>query len=239
MSRTRILALAVLSAGTAACNAQSGQQQQQQQPSTAQQSGENDPTRRAAGGGAMPAGWQVRIDDKDAGRYTNNDVRFVPMGGGFHITSGPAAIYPGADLPNEFVLEATFNQTKAPQHPEAYGLFFSGKDLANSDKQEYVYFLVRGNGQFLINHRAGPEVHKILDWRDHPAVRKQDADGKATNQLTVRAGADSVRFLANGQQVAAISRREIANPGGRAGLRVNHNLDLHVTGFRASPGAAR
>jgi hypothetical protein len=235
MIRSRMLTLALLAVTAGACNAQSGQQQQQ----PAQQGGDTDPTQRAQGG-TIPAGWQIRLDDKDASRYTTNDVRFVPMGGGFHITSGPAAIYPGADLPNgPFVLEATFNQTKAPAHPEAYGLFFSGKDLDNSDKQEYVYFLVRGTGQFLINHRAGRDVHKIFDWQDNAAINKQDASGQATNQLTVRAGADSVRFLANGKQVAAISRQVISNPGGRAGLRVNHNLDVHVTGFRATPGASR
>jgi hypothetical protein len=231
MSWSRILALALLTVATSACTAQSGQQQQ-----PAQQGGDTDPTRRAAGG-TIPAGWQIRIDDKDAERYTTNDIKFVSMGDGFHITSGPAAIYPGADLPNEFVLEATFNQTQAPRHPEAYGLFFSGKDLENSDKQEYVYFLVRGNGQFLINHRAGRDVHKIFDWQDNAAIRKQDASGQSSNRLTVRAGADSVRFLANGQRVAAISRQEISNPRGKAGLRVNHNLDVHVTGFRAAPGA--
>jgi hypothetical protein len=232
MTRSRMLTLALLAAAASACNAQSGQQQQQRPA----QAGEADPTQRAQGG-SVPAGWQIRLDDKDATRYTANDVRFVPMGGGFHITSGPAAIYPGADLPNgPFVLEATFNQTKAPAHPEAYGLFFSGKDLDNSDKQEYVYFLVRGTGQFLINHRAGRDVHKIFDWQDNAAIKKQDANGQAANQLAVRAGADSVRFLANGKQVAAISRQVITNPGGRAGLRVNHNLDVHVTGFRAAPG---
>jgi hypothetical protein len=234
MVRSRILALALLTAASSACNAQSSQQQQQR---PAQQAGDTDPTRRAAGG-SIPAGWQIRLDDKDATRYTTNDVRFVPMGCGFHSTSGPAAIYPGAQLPNSpFVLEATFNQTKAPTHPEAYGLFFSGRDLESSDKQQYVYFLVRGNGQFLINHRAGRDVHKIIDWQDNAAIRKQDASGQATNQLTIRAGTDSVRFLANGAQVAAISRQEISNAGGQAGLRVNHNLDVHVTGFRATPGA--
>jgi hypothetical protein len=233
MSRRRTFTLALLAAVSSACSAQSGQQEQP----PAQQAGETDPTQRVAGG-SVPAGWQIRLDDKDTGRYTTNDVRFVPMGGGYHITSGPAAIYPGADLPNgDFVLEATFNQTKAPAHPEAYGLFFSGKDLDSPDKQEYVYFLVRGNGQFLINHRAGRDVHKILDWAPNAAIRAQDASGQASNQLTVRAGADSVRFLANGKQVAAISRQVISNPGGRAGLRVNHNLDVHVTDFRAAAGA--
>lgn len=202
---------------------------------SSQQAGDADPTQRAVGG-SVPAGWEVRLDDKDMERYTANDVRFVSANGGFQVTTGPAAIFPGADLPNgEFVLEATFTQTKAPAHPEAYGLFFSGQNLGDSDKQEYVYFLVRGNGQYLVNHRAGRDVHKIQDWTPHAAIRSQGGDGRATNQLTVRAGSDSVRFLANGSQVAAISRRTVSNVGGRAGLRINHNLDLEVTGFRAEP----
>ena len=233
--RSQILALALFTAVSSACDAQSGQQGQR----PASQQGESDPTRRAAGG-SIPAGWQIRLDDKDATRYSTNDISFTPMGGGFHITSGPAAIYPGADLPNgEFVLEATFSQMEAPRHPEAYGVFFAGRDLDDSDKQTYVYFLVRGNGHFLINHRAGRDVHKIFDWQENAAIRKQDASGKATNQLTVRAGADSVRFMANGQQLAAISRNEITDPGGKAGLRVNHNLNVHVTGFRAAAGAKK
>jgi hypothetical protein len=233
--RRSIFTLVLLVAVSSACDAQSGQQRQR----PAQQGGQDDPTRRAAGG-SIPAGWQIRIDDKDAGRYTTSDVSFMPMGGGFHITSGPAAIYPGADLPNgEFVLEATFNQMEAPRHPEAYGLFFAGRDLDDSDKQTYVYFLVRGNGQYLINHRAGRDVHKIVDWTPSAAVKQQDASGKASNQLAIRARADSVRFFANGQQVAAISRQEITNTGGKAGLRVNHNLNVHVLGFRAQAGARK
>jgi hypothetical protein len=232
--RSTIVTLAMLTAVSAACSAQSGQPEQR----PAQQ-GENDPTRRAAGG-AVPAGWQIRLDDKDQGRYTANDISFMKMGDGFHITSGPAAIYPGAEMSKgPFVVEATFTQTQAPHHPEAYGLFFAGRDLTDSDKQTYVYFLVRGTGQFLINHRAGRDVHKIFDWTENAAVRKQDESGKATNQLTIRVGTDSVRFVANGTQVAAISRQEISDPGGKVGLRVNHNLDVHVTGFRATPGATR
>src|SRR5688500_7989697 len=76
--RSRMFMLALLTAASAACNAQSGQQQQQQR--AAQQGGETDPTQRAAGG-TIPAGWQIHLDDKDAARYTTNDVRFVPMGG--------------------------------------------------------------------------------------------------------------------------------------------------------------
>ena len=74
-------------------------------------------------------------------------------------------------------------------------------------------------------------MHRIVPWTASAALNKQDAAGKARNALSVTVGADSVRFLANGKQVHAISRQEITNADGAAGLRVNHNLNVHVDGF--------
>ena len=47
--------------------------------------------------------------------------------------------------------------------------------------------------------------------------------------------ADSVRFVANGTQVAAVSRASVGGAAGTAGIRVNHNLDVHVDGFAVRP----
>src|SRR5256885_12716964 len=81
-------------------------------------------------GGPLPAGWTVRLDDKETGR-TVNDTRFVAMGSGYHVTSGPAAIYysPANQVTGPFSASARFRQTKAPTHPEAYGLVFGGPSL--------------------------------------------------------------------------------------------------------------
>jgi hypothetical protein len=192
-----------------------------------------DPTIPVAAG-AVPQGWSIRLDDKDQGRFTVNDTRFVSMGDGFHVTSGPAAIYyPNQPLPNQpFSIEASFTRTRAPQHAEAYGLFFGGQNLEDSQRQDYMYFIVRGDGQYNISHRGGTEVHRIVAWTPHPAVRRAAADGSVTDALRINVGADSVRFLANGQQVASFSRTQVAQVGGHAGLRVNRNLDVHIGGFR-------
>ena len=194
---------------------------------------EADPTRKVAAG-KLPAGWQVRLDDKDMNRYTAADTKFETMGDGYHVTSGPAALYyneahaaPG----DTYTVTATFTQTKAPTHPEAYGIFLSGRNLADSDKQDYAYFLVRGTGEYMVNHRAGKEIHKIIPWTKHEAVAAQDANGKATNTLTAVFAADSVRLSVNGTQVAALPRDHYRNTSGVAGLRVNHNLDVHVAKF--------
>ena len=195
--------------------------------------GANDPTHKVAGG-ALPAGWMGRTD-KPTDKLT--DAKFVAMGSGFHATSGPAAIYwnPKNVVTGPFTATTTVTQTKAPTHPEAYGIFFMGKDL-DTPQQNYAYFLVRGDGKYMVNHRAGAELHKIIPWTDNAAVNKADASGKATNKLTVDATkADSVRLLVNDKQVAALPMSHLGKTDGLVGLRVNHNLDVHIGDLTITP----
>ncbi|MFL5617950.1 MAG: hypothetical protein ACJ79A_06075 [Gemmatimonadaceae bacterium] len=195
--------------------------------------GANDPTHKVAGG-ALPAGWMGRTD-RPTDKLT--DAKFVAMGSGFHATSGPAAIFwnPKTVTSGPFTATTTVTQTKAPMHPEAYGIFFMGKDL-DTPQQSYMYFLVRGDGKFLVNHRAGAQVHKVIDWTENAAVVKADANGKATNKLTVDATkSDSLRFLVNGKQVAALPANQFGTTNGLVGLRVNHNLDVHIAELTVTP----
>jgi hypothetical protein len=161
----------------------------------------------------------------------------VAMGPGYHVTSGPAAIYwnPKTVTSGPFTATTTLTQTKAPTHPEAYGIFFMGKDL-DTPTQSYMYFIVRGDGKYLVNHRAGEAVHKLIPWTDNAAIVKADANGKATNKLTVDATkADSVRLLVNGTQVAALPTSQFGGTNGLVGLRVNHNLDVHIGDLTVTP----
>lgn len=190
---------------------------------------ESDPDRKAAGG-RLPAGWTGRTD-RDNTKLS--DAKFAAKSGGWQVTSGPAAIYwrTRDNVTGPFNVSATFAQLKAPTHPEAYGLMFMGKSLM-SPQQNYAYLLVRGDGKFMVNHRAGADIHKIIPWTDHAAVKKQDASGKVTNTLTVDASrADSLRMLVNGTQVAAIAGSHLGSTNGFVGLRINHNLDVQVSRF--------
>jgi hypothetical protein len=196
---------------------------------------EKDPDKKAEGG-ALPAGWTGRTDRENA---QLSDAKFVAMGTGYHVTSGPAAIYwKDGDVKGPFTASATFTQTKAPAHPEAYGLFFMGRNLVTPE-QNYAYLLVRGDGKVMVKHRAGKDVHTIIDWTASDAVKKQDANGKATNTLTVDASRpDSVRLLVNGTQVAAMAGSHMGSTDGAVGLRVNHNLDVHIADFAITKKAA-
>ena len=201
----------------------------------------NDPTKVVTGGGISLPGWKGRVDPQAAKAGRNiGEVKVVTMGSGFHVTAGPAAIYwnPANTAKGNYSVSAGFTQTKAPMHPEAYGLFIGGKDL-DASNQSYAYFVVRGDGKYLINHRANDStVHKIVDWTANDALKPADANGKATNKLSIVVGPDKVSFLANGVEVKSLPRANLDGMGqgtvGIAGVRVNHNLDVHVDGFAAT-----
>ncbi len=195
----------------------------------------NDPDKPAGGSGVLPAGWSNRLD-----RATDKlaDVKFEPMGAGLHFTTGPSGIYwRAADaVTGNFHAIARFTRTKAPAHAEAYGLFVGGNDLTG-DAQSYVYFLVRADGMYTIRHRNGPGVPGNLTtggnrngWVAHEAVAKADSAGKATDQLEVSLAGGKLTFKANGKTVQEVDAAGLKLTG-VVGIRMNHNLDVHVDGF--------
>ena len=197
----------------------------------AQSSGSaKDPDRPVEGGGALPAGWSARPD----GSADVKGVKFVTMEPGYHLTLGPATIlYRQTDKANgPFHTLATFHQMKKLKHSEGYGLFLGGQALAGKD-QKYTYFLVRDDGSYLIKRRDGEKTTDLSKgWTPHPAVKKADASGKATNLLEIDAKQNpgKVDFKVNGQTVHTANAKDMSTKG-IVGIRVNHNLDLHIEGF--------
>ena len=107
-------------------------------------------------GGVMHDGWQARLD---SGRADVNDLHFRSMGSGFHVTTGPHAIFwnPSNTGSGTYTLSASFTQTQPSSHPNSFGLFFGGQGL-DGDGQRYTYFLIREDGQFLIKKRMGGDT---------------------------------------------------------------------------------
>jgi hypothetical protein len=180
-------------------------------------------------GGTVPAGWTVRADKGDA-----SGAKIQTMGKGLHVTTGPAIILYRAntDGSGPFHTLATFTQTKPSKHPEGYGLFVGGKGLDGA-AQQYVYFLVRQDGSYLIKRRDGEQTSDVSKgWVQSAAVKKPGAKGSATNLLEVDNKRDPTRvaFLVNGQEVYATDAKGMALDG-IVGIRTNHNLDVHIEGF--------
>lgn len=172
----------------------------------------------------LPAGWSARPDRGDA-----SGVKFVAMGPGFHVSPGQAAaIYRDEDKAEaKFHTLVTYTQTKAPTHPEGYGMLFGGSDLQGA-AQKYTYFLIRGDGMYLVKTRSGEKPAAVVDWTASDAIQKADSTGKATNQIEVDASGAKVVFKVNGKPVYTM---ETADRAGIVGLRVNHGLDVHISGF--------
>jgi hypothetical protein len=156
------------------------------------------------------------------------DAKYTAIGGGvWEVQTGPAHIlYSLKDTASgSYTLRTEIDQMEAPHHPEAYGVFFGGQNLADAN-QRYTYFIVRGNGMYAIKARDGSSARSVVDFTANPNVPTADASGKANYTIGVRVAADSVRFLVNEKQVAALPKGNLA-VAGIAGIRINHNL--HVT----------
>jgi hypothetical protein len=194
-----------------------------------------DPDKNVKDGGILVKGWSGRTDKKE---QDIKNAKFVDMGGGFHVTAGPPAIYWNSanKATGNYTAKATFTQTKAPAHPEAYGLFIGGTKL-DTDNQNYLYCAVFGTGIFSIKHRYGNEVHTLVERKPSDAIKKADSTGKATNEVAWKVSNDKVACLINGTEVQSFPKADLIGTGklestdGVYGLRVNHNLDVHVSGF--------
>ena len=188
-----------------------------------------DPDKKmTAGPGSLPSGWKGRLDSNDKSLA---GVKAMQMGGGVHFMTGPAGIYytPVDTATGAYEAHATFTQMAPADHPEAYGLFIGGSDLEGAG-QKYTYFIVRQDGKYMIKRRAGADTPTVMDWTDSAAIKKADGSGKMTNTLAIEVARDKVRFLVNGTEVTSVDAAKV-DAAGTPGLRVNHNLNLHVDGF--------
>jgi len=149
------------------------------------------------------------------------------MGEAWEVQTGPAHIlYNTKDTASgTYTLRTEIDQLEAPHHPEAYGVFFGGQNLTGPN-QQYTYFIVRGNGMYAVKARDGAAARTVVDFTANPNVPTADASGKAAYTINVSVASDSVRFMVNGKQVAALAKSAVS-AAGIAGIRINHNL--HVT----------
>jgi hypothetical protein len=183
-----------------------------------------------------PKGWMVRADrstsasDPDAA----GSIKFVTMGTGFHATNPQAAVYwnPANKTTGSYTLKGTFTLMKPSGHTNYYGLVFGGSDLEGA-KQAYTYFLVAQDGSWLVKKRDGEVASDVLPKTRNDAVKKPGADGKSTNALEVRVGADKIDYVVNGTVVGSSPKSGIKTDG-IYGIRVNHLLEVHIDGLSAA-----
>ncbi len=180
-----------------------------------------------APGAVMTVGeWRVRYDRPGAPDAMK--IAAATPGWNFTTSSRGAAIVwrPTQSAAGNFRAEAEMYALQGAGHMEGYGLIVGGLNLG-ADNQSYLYFLVRGDGQFLIKHRAGAETHDIVPWTANAAVASQQSTAQTKNILALEAGRDSVVFFVNNQRVHVMARTG-APVAGILGLRINHGLNVRV-----------
>lgn len=182
-------------------------------------------------------GWKVRSDrstsasDPDAA----GAIKFMAMGTGFHAVNPQAAVFwnPANTIAGNYSLKGTFTLLKPSDHTNYYGLVFGGSELEGAG-QNYVYFVVAQDGTWLIKRRSGASTSDVAKAAN-AAVKKPDATGKSTNALEVRVQADKIEYVVNGVTVHTTPKAgPTAKTDGSYGMRVNHQLEVHVDGFGAS-----
>jgi len=181
-----------------------------------------------------PKGWMVRADRSTSASDPDGagTIKFVTMGTGFHATNPQAAVYwnPANTATGTYTVKGTFTLQKPSGHTNYYGLVFGGSDLDNA-KQAYTYFLVAQDGTWLVKKRNGDTAtDNVLPKASSDAVKKPGADGKSTNELEVRVGADKIDYVVNGTVVGSSPKSGIKTDG-IYGLRVNHLLEVHIDGL--------
>jgi len=183
-----------------------------------------------------PKGWMVRADRSTSASDPDGAgaIKFVTMGTGFHATNPQAAVYwnPANTATGNYTVKGTFTLVKPSGHTNYYGLVFGGSDLDGA-KQSYTYFLVAQDGSWLVKQRNGDAATDVLPKKPSDAVKKPGADGKSTNALEVRVGADKIDYVVNGTVVGS-SPKSAAKTDGVYGIRVNHLLEVHIDGLSAT-----
>ena len=190
----------------------------------------------------VPESWQVRLDRPNpdvviGADGESADIFFVNMTPGWHITTGPAAIFYHPELVAEesYTVEATIHLFDPGERREAYGVFMGGQNL-DGDEITYDYFLLRNTGEFLLKRRSGSETSIIQDWTGSDAVNTfgPDTESSVENHLRVDVHEETVTFSVNGTEVASTSRDQVMTDG-IAGLRINHALNVHVSDLKVTP----
>lgn len=184
-------------------------------------------TDHVAAGAGLPTGYNAAFDHANA---KLSDVSYSEKEPGrWEVKTGPAHILfsPKDTAANKYSVSATFEQLQAPSHPEAFGVFIGGSNL-NAANARYTYFIVRGDGMYMVKVRDGANTRTVTDWTAHPSIPKQDAGGKGLYGIRIDVSGKTASVSVNGAPVTTISAKD-APLNGITGVRINHNLHLIVT----------
>ncbi|MBO6574341.1 MAG: hypothetical protein JJ896_02910 [Rhodothermales bacterium] len=193
--------------------------------------------------GEVPPGWEWRFDrgpNYSVGSEADSvDTFFVTMTPGWHITTAPAGIFfhPASTADGSYTASTQIHLFPPGNRNEGYGILVGGSDLSG-EAQEYLYFLLRRSGEYLVKLRKGAETETLIPWTAHESIvaYTEDTEGTATNVMAVQVDGETLRFHVNDVEVATLPKAELPTDG-LVGLRFNHAIDVHVSELTVTPAA--
>jgi hypothetical protein len=203
-----------------------------------------DASRSVSGGGISVAGWQGKIDAREAQQgMTLENAKLAKEGEVLHVTTGPAVTYwnPANTASGDYTVKATFREAKymsLNDHPHPYGIVIAGNDMG-TDQASYLYCAAYGNGTFIVRG-FGPAPFQVNGRRGEPndAVHKAAGPGEpVTQEIAVSVRGDKVECAVNGTVVGSYNKADLVAAGklkatdGVYGIRFAHNTEGTVTGL--------
>jgi hypothetical protein len=183
-----------------------------------------------------PKGWKMRVDRSSSASDPDapGTIKFMQMGSTLHAITPQAAVFwnPSNTASGAYTLKGNFTLMKPSGHTNYYGLVFGGSNLEGAN-QSYTYFLVAQDGTWLVKKREGDAASDVIAKTPNAAVKKPGADGKSTNALEVRVGADKIDYVVNGTVVQSTPKTGVKTDG-IYGVRVNHLLEVQIDGLAVS-----
>ncbi len=226
------MALVVLAACSADMEVDTSAADEADAAAPAEEMGEE--LREIEGGGEL-AGFMGRTDNDQP----FDDVLVTAMEDGFQVDNGPAVVLWRDDMTatGDYTLSATFEQLSSKGHPHGTGLVFGGSEM-DGPNQRYTYFMVMGDGTYLVKTREGEETFWQLPsggWTASDVVNASDANDQYTNELSVQVAGDEVIFRVNGTEVHRGAKADLFTDG-NYGVRANHNLTIRFSTPEVSTG---
>ena len=148
----------------------------------------------ALAGAEAPSGYTI-VPDKASADLSK--AVYTASGSNWDVTTGPAhIIFSEKDAATgSYAVSATIEQLAKPTHPEAYGLFLGGKDLADSDKRTYTYFVVRGTGEYLVKVMNGSKTTTVTNWTANENIPERGREREGDLRAEGARGRDRVPLL--------------------------------------------
>ena len=196
-----------------------------------------DADKKVAGGGVTVKGWQGKADPGNKQGLTVNDSKFAPEGSGFHLTTGPAAVYwnPANTAKGDFTVKATFKEPKQTiNHPHPYGVFIGGSQL-DTDTPTMLYCVAYRDGTYTVRQfTAGKPSQVVRKTPNEKVAKAAGPEAEVTQEVALSVKGSKVECTVNGASVWSADKSEIpglTSTDGLTGIRVSHNSDATVSGF--------